>query len=112
MRTKLVKIGNSKGLRLPKPILEASGIEDEVDLQVEEGRIVLMPAKRHPREGWAEDARRMVENGEDVDPFGGASGLNAWDNEGWTWPDDPPWPDESDDMTPISSPSIRSKDPK
>ncbi len=65
--------------------------------------MLMRPAKRS-REGWAEDARRMVENGDDVDPFGGAADLNVWDNH--------PWPDESDHMTPISSPSIRSKNPK
>jgi antitoxin MazE len=112
MRAKLVKIGNSKGVRLPKPILEASGLTDDVEIEVEKGRIVLMPAKRRPREGWTEDARRMVANGDDVDPFKGATGLNSWDEEGWTWPEDHPWPEESDDMMPISSPSIRSKDPK
>jgi antitoxin MazE len=110
MRTKLVRIGNSRGVRLPKPILEASGITDEVDLTVEEGRVVLMRPAKRPREGWAEDARRMVENGDDADPFEGATGLNSWDIKGWTWPEDHPWPEESDDMTPISSPSSRSKD--
>src|SRR6185437_9082215 len=94
MRTKLVRIGNSRGVRLPKPILEASGISDEVDLRVEEGRIVLARPERRPREGWAEDARRMVENGDDVDPWEGATGLNSWDNEEWTWPEDFEWPDE------------------
>ncbi|MDF3061882.1 MAG: peptidase [Microvirga sp.] len=112
MRTKLVRVGNSKGVRLPKAILEQSGITDEVDLKVEEGRVILMRPERHPREGWAEDARRMVQNGDDVDPFEGATGLNSWDEKGWTWPEDHPWPEESDVMTPISSPSTRSRGPK
>src|SRR5918994_6239808 len=63
MRVKLVRIGNSRGVRLPKPILEASGLTDEIDIAVEAGRVVLTPAARKPREGWAEAARRMVAKG-------------------------------------------------
>lgn len=112
MRAKLVRIGNSRGVRLPKPILEASGLTDEIDIAVEAGRVVLTPATRKPREGWAKEAQRMVANGDDVDPFEGATGLDSWDEEGWTWPDDHSWPDESDASTPISSPWNPSKGPR
>ena len=112
MRAKLVRIGNSRGVRLPKPILETSGLTDEIDIAVEAGRIVLTPAARKPREGWAEAARRMVAQGDDADPWDGAANLDPWDQEGWTWPDDHPWPDESGDTMPTLSPSIPSKVPK
>ena len=112
MRAKLVKIGNSKGVRLPKPILEASGLTDEVEIEVEKGRIVLMPAKRHPREGWAKDAHRMVANGDDED-------WSDWDNmrgdaleEDWVWPEDFKWPEEEIVFTSISPPSTPSEAPK
>jgi antitoxin MazE len=56
MRAKVVKIGNSRGLRLPKAIRDAVGIKDSVNLVVEDGRLVLTPTGRRyrPRAGWAE----------------------------------------------------------
>jgi antitoxin MazE len=114
MRSKLVRMGNSRGVRLPKPILEASGLTDEIEIEVEKGRIVLLPARRKPREGWAEDARRMVENGDDWN-----EDLAAWEamgsealEEDWTWPEDFVWPDEPIVSTYISPDSIPSEDPK
>ena len=67
MRAKLVRIGNSRGVRLPKPVLEESGLPEDIEIKVEADRVVLMPARKHPREGWAESARRMAANGDDVD---------------------------------------------
>jgi len=88
MRAKLVRIGNSRGVRLPKPILEESGLPEDIEIKVEADRVVLMPARKHPREGWAESARRMVANRDDVDLWEGATGLNSWDEEEWEWPED------------------------
>jgi antitoxin MazE len=99
MRAKLVRIGNSRGVRLPKPILEASGLMDEIEIAVEAGRVVLTPAVRRPREGWAEEARRMVANGDGTDPFKGSATSDFWQGEGWTWPDDHPWSDQPDGST-------------
>jgi antitoxin MazE len=113
MRAKLVRIGNSRGVRLPKPILEESGLPEDIEIKVEADRVVLMPARKHPREGWAESARHMVANGDDVDLW------TDWDNtsgqalEGdWTWPEDFKWPDEPIVSTFISPPSTRSEAPK
>ena len=52
----VVRIGNSRGMRLPKPILEQCGIGEMVDLAVEDRRLIVKPLRR-PREGWAEAAR-------------------------------------------------------
>ena len=52
MRTRLIGIGNSRGIRLPKPLIEQVGLGDEVDLRVEDGNIVIS-AVRAPRAGWA-----------------------------------------------------------
>jgi antitoxin component of MazEF toxin-antitoxin module len=59
MRAKLVQIGNSKGLRLSKTLLELTGLADEVDLRVHGDTIVVQPIKRHPREGWADAIARV-----------------------------------------------------
>lgn len=92
MRTKLVRIGNSRGVRLPKPILEASGITDEVDLTVEGDRVILMRPEKHPRAGWAEAIDAIGPDDED---------WSDWQNmpcealeEDWTWPEDFKWPEE------------------
>jgi len=53
MKTQVIQIGNSKGLRLSKEILERYGIKDSVDLILEEGQIVLK-AIVEPRAGWEE----------------------------------------------------------
>ena len=82
MKTRIVRIGNSRGVRIPKPLLEQSGIHDEVELEVEEGHIVIR-AVRNPREGWDAAFRAMAESGDDalLDP--GAS--TRWDDEEWGW---------------------------
>jgi hypothetical protein len=55
MKTKIVKIGNSRGIRLPKAILEASGLEGEVELVMQKEGVLIRSA-RHPRDGWQEQA--------------------------------------------------------
>jgi len=59
MKTRIVRIGNSRGVRLPKPLIEQAGLGEEVELRVEEGAIVIQSAAR-PRAGWAEAARQLA----------------------------------------------------
>ncbi len=68
MRTSLRKMGNSSGVIIPKPILAEIGAKtgDDLDLSLDEGRIVLTAVKRHPRAGWADAARRIAEAGDDA----------------------------------------------
>jgi antitoxin MazE len=58
MRAKLVQIGNSRGVRLPKAMIEEAGLGDELEISVRKGEIVISRVKK-VREGWAEDARHM-----------------------------------------------------
>jgi antitoxin MazE len=55
MKTRLVRIGNSRGLRLAKPLIEQLGFEDEVEMRVESGTLVIRPS-RVVRAGWADAA--------------------------------------------------------
>jgi antitoxin MazE len=64
MKSRIVQIGNSRGIRLPKVLLEQAQLTDEVELDVEPGRIVIRRGSR-PRAGWAAAARKMRERGED-----------------------------------------------
>ncbi len=62
----IVPIGNSKGIRLPKAILEQLQISDKLDLEIEDQRIILKPINRAPREGWVEAFEKMHERNEDT----------------------------------------------
>jgi antitoxin MazE len=58
MKSRLVRIGNSRGVRLPKAIIEQAGLGDEIEVLVEDRGVVIVSARR-PRAGWAEAARRL-----------------------------------------------------
>ena len=64
MEISIIKIGNSKGLRLSKTILEKYNIKDKVELILEKGRIILMPI-RSPRKNWDLAFEKMAENNDD-----------------------------------------------
>jgi antitoxin MazE len=64
MQLPVIKIGNSKGIRLSKSLLERYNIRDRVELILEKGRIILKPVPE-PRQGWDEAFRQMHSNGED-----------------------------------------------
>jgi len=66
MEVAIRKMGNSQGILIPKPILAQVGLEGAADLQVRDGVIEIRPARRHPRQGWAEDARRVAAQGADA----------------------------------------------
>ena len=82
MRASLVRIGNSRGIRIPKPLLEQTGLEGEVEIEVR-GEQLLIRAANPPRARWAEAFARMAERGED--------GLldrerpTKWDESEWQW---------------------------
>lgn len=63
MKARIVAIGNSRGVRIPKPLLEQAGLAGEVELHVENGRVVIAPVRR-PRAGWAA-AAALRARGED-----------------------------------------------
>jgi antitoxin MazE len=82
MKSRIVQIGNSRGVRLPKVLLEQAQLTDEVELDAEPGRIVIRRGSR-PRAGWAAAARKMHERGEDrlLDP----PTSTRFDDKDWKW---------------------------
>jgi len=82
MKTKIVRIGNSKGIRLPKPLLEQVGLVDEVDLEVRNGELVISPAEP-PRAGWREAAISLAERKGDA--LLDAPMPTRFDAEEWEW---------------------------
>ena len=81
MKARIVRIGNSKGVRIPKPLLEQAGLEEDVELHAEDGRIIIA-AGRPPRTGWAQAAQDLHKRGED-----GLLETPAprFDDEEWEW---------------------------
>jgi antitoxin MazE len=88
MRTKLVRIGNSKGIRIPKAILQQAGLADAVELRVVGENVVISSTrrKRRPRAGWAEaiDAENARAGPPPVDAEL-ESLVNEWDEDEWRW---------------------------
>ena len=82
MKARLVQIGNSRGIWLPKTVLAEAQLEEEVELKAEPGCIVIRSARR-PRAGWAEAARQMRERKEDrlLEP----PTSTRFDREEWEW---------------------------
>ena len=66
MQVSIRKMGNSQGVLIPKPILAQVGLVATADLQVRDGVIEIRAIQRNPREGWADDARRLAEQGGDA----------------------------------------------
>ncbi len=65
MKTHLVRIGNSRGVRLPKPLIEQAGLTDEVNIRLE-GHAIVIERVAGLRAGWAEAAKAMHAKEEDV----------------------------------------------
>ena len=64
MDISVIPIGNSKGIRLSKTILEKYNIKDKVELTLEEGYMILK-SKSAPRSGWDNAFKSMHDNGDD-----------------------------------------------
>ena len=82
MKTRIVRIGNSQGVRLPRPLLEQAGLGEDVVLRATPGRIVI-EAARAPRTGWADAAKAMHAAGDDV--LLDAGTATRFDREEWEW---------------------------
>ena len=84
MRTKLVRVGNSRGVRIPQVLIRESGLEEEVDISVEDGAVVVRSVS-NARASWVAAFERL--GGEDGTLFLNDDGIrNDFDEEEWTWP--------------------------
>lgn len=81
MKAAIIKIGNSRGVRIPKPILDQCGFGAEVEMEIHNQELIIRSPK-HPRKNWAKSFQEMAQNGEDtlIDPT-----ATEWDNEEWEW---------------------------
>ncbi len=82
IKTRIVKIGNSRGIRIPKPVLDQVGLRTEVEIVVQRDQLTIRSASR-PRDGWDKQFRAMAQHGDDRllnDPT-----PTQWDTHEWQW---------------------------
>lgn len=84
MKTSVVRIGNSRGIRIPKTLLEQCRLRDEVELEVVDDHLVVRPATK-PRSGWEDAFREMHEQGDDTLLDKESLSLTQWDKTEWQW---------------------------
>ena len=84
MKTRVVRIGNSRGIRIPKVLLDQTGLPEEVEISAEGDSLVIRPANK-PRTGWAAAFQEMATLGDDglLDEIGAS--LSNWDHTEWEW---------------------------
>jgi len=81
MKASIVSIGNSKGIRIPKPYLEDLQIGKEVDIHIENKSIIIQPIKNNPRADWAKNFKKMSETGDDKLLISDSLDLDTMDHE-------------------------------
>jgi antitoxin MazE len=84
MRARIVKIGNSQGIRIPKPLLEQTGIMDDVELDVDKNQIIIRPVS-NPRDGWDDAFKAMADSGDDMIIDESENISHSWDDNEWQW---------------------------
>ena len=83
MKVALVPIGNSRGVRLPKPVIEQCGFGNIVELRIVDNCVVIAP-DRSLRHGWADAFREMARRGDDAPIIEDAT-PSGFDATEWTW---------------------------
>ncbi len=84
MRTSIVRIGNSQGIRIPKIILEQCHLGPDVELEVENEKLIIRSAS-FSRKGWDEKFKCMAAAGDDSLIDGGLANQSSWDEDEWQW---------------------------
>jgi antitoxin MazE len=84
MKTRIISVGNSQGIRIPKPLLEETGLIDEVDIRAEGSALIIRAAKQ-PREGWDSAFAEFAKAVPDTEFNDIPVSLSQWDDEEWEW---------------------------
>jgi len=85
MKTKLIRIGNSQGVRIPKPLIEESGITDEIEMILRDDEIVLRSAET-TRKNWEASFEKMAEQDDDIIlDQKEIEKQSEWHEVEWTW---------------------------
>lgn len=84
MKTRIIRIGKSRGIRIPKRLLEAADLHGEVELTARPG-VLSIQSLRHPRAGWVEAFAEMAKRGDDNLLADTSLALSEWDDKEWGW---------------------------
>jgi len=84
LRVKIIRIGNSKGIRLSKSLIEQYNMKDEVLLEAKKDSIVIRPVK-NPRTDWEKSFEKMKLRGDDVLLNEGTEVESEWEQTKWKW---------------------------
>ena len=82
IRSKVIKIGNSRGIRIPRTLLEQAGLTDDVEMMVEGNKLIIHSAQL-PRQGWDAQFTAMAEQGEDQ--LLDQTPATQWEEGEWAW---------------------------
>ena len=81
MKTRIVRIGNSRGIRIPKPLLEQTQLSGEVNISVKADSLIIRPVRK-ARAGWATAFEAMAKK---EDAMLDEETRTRWDEEEWQW---------------------------
>jgi antitoxin MazE len=84
MKASIIKIGNSHGIRIPKPIIAQCGFEDEVEFSVQNNTLIIKSLKSS-RKGWAAAFKKMAANSDDQLLDSETTSSTDWDESEWEW---------------------------
>lgn len=70
MKTTIRRMGNSQGVLIPKPILAQLGLENEVDMEIEDDALVIRRPQKQARAGWADASKTIASAGDDAPVIG------------------------------------------
>lgn len=83
-RARLVKMGTSRGIRLPRAFLDQVELDEEVEMEVQDGQVIVRLVPR-PRRGWDREFDGMTARGDDRLLDSRTFSLTSWDEEKWVW---------------------------
>ncbi|UTC64456.1 AbrB/MazE/SpoVT family DNA-binding domain-containing protein [Treponema sp. OMZ 788] len=75
----VIPIGNSRGIRFPKVILDKFSVKDKINMKITDNEIILTPVKDNPRTGWKEAFDEMHKNKDDILEYIPDSGEFEWE---------------------------------
>jgi antitoxin MazE len=84
MKSRIVKIGNSQGIRLPKTLIEQTGLGEDIEITIEGNRLIIVPVV-HPRADWAASFKHMAGMGDDDMIDGKIHTPTKWEGDEWEW---------------------------
>jgi len=84
IKTTIIGIGNSRGIRIPKVLLEQTGMTKQVEIEVQSSQLVIRSVIKTAREGWEEKFQQMASR-EDDKMLDETIAVSQWDEEEWQW---------------------------